>query len=64
VHCFFTGPFFLLLAAASLLYGLHLLPIGPNGWEVLGEGALVGAVVLSFAPERIWGPYFETRSDR
>jgi hypothetical protein len=27
MHCYFTGPFFLLLAVASLLYGLRVLPV-------------------------------------
>jgi hypothetical protein len=62
VHCWFTGPFFLLMALAALLYGLHVLPLGPGGWQSLGNVFLVGAVVLYFVPEWIWGRYFARRS--
>jgi len=57
VHCYFTGPFFLAMAAASLAYGLHRLPLGPQGWNVLGAITLIGAAVLNWVPERLWGRY-------
>src|SRR5688572_26372648 len=41
-HCYFTGPFFLIMAVASLAYGLQLLPLGPQGWQYLGAVVLVG----------------------
>lgn len=59
VHCHFTGPFFLLVALASLVHGLRLLPFGDAGWRYIGVGALVGAVVLYNVPELIWGRYFD-----
>ena len=57
MHCYFTGPFFLLLAAASLLHGLEIIPLGLHGWRSLGVTLAVGAVVLHYLPERIWGKY-------
>ncbi len=57
VHCYFTGPFLVLLAAASLLHGLHVVSLGPNGWEWLGVVAIAGTLVLLTVPERIWGRY-------
>jgi hypothetical protein len=33
VHCYFTGPLFILGAVASLGYGLGLLPLGASGWK-------------------------------
>jgi hypothetical protein len=57
MHCYFTGPFFLLMAAASLTYGLHWLPLGPHGWLYLGAVLLAGGGVLGFAPEWLWGRY-------
>ena len=57
VHCYFTGPFLLLIAAAALLHGLHVVSIGPKGWQWLGVVAIVGTVVLLTVPERIWGRY-------
>lgn len=30
VHCYLTGPFFLLMAVVALLYGLGTLPLSPR----------------------------------
>lgn len=35
VHCYATGPFFLILGAAALLYGLGAIPLGAHGWNIL-----------------------------
>lgn len=57
MHCYFTGPFFLLIAALVLLYGTGLLPLGPNGWNILGLALLAGGLGLTYGPELIWGRY-------
>ena len=57
VHCYFTGPFFLLMAVASLFHGFDLLPLGQRGWESLGLALLVGTPILYLLPERLWGRY-------
>lgn len=57
VHCFATGPFFLLLAVLSLLYGIHALPLGAQGWQWLGGTLLIGSVVLCCVPEWLFGKY-------
>ena len=36
VHCYLTGPFFLLMALIALSYGLGILHLGGNGWNLLG----------------------------
>jgi hypothetical protein len=56
-HCYFTGPFFLLMAAASLSYGLGWLPLGPHGWLYLGAALLAGGGFFGFVPEKLWGRY-------
>ena len=56
-HCFFTGPFFLAMAAMALLLGLEIVSLGGNGWEWIGVGTLAGAVILYYVPERLWGRY-------
>lgn len=58
VHCAFTGPFFLIMALASLLAGFGVLSVGANPWNVLSEVILIGAVVLYCVPELIWGRYW------
>lgn len=62
VHCWFTGPFFLLMSALSLLHGMRIVFLGPDGWRLLGNTFAIGATVLYFLPERIWGRYFHPRN--
>lgn len=57
LHCYITGPFFLLLAALSLLHGSGILSLGPWGWTVIGAALFIGAPLLIWGPERIWGKY-------
>ena len=57
MHCYFTGPFFLLLALASLLHGLGIISFGPNSWRWIGITLLLGGIILNYIPERIWGKY-------
>jgi len=57
VHCYVTGPFFLLAALGTLLYGLGMIPLGANGWNVIGMTILIGAIVLGCLPELLFGKY-------
>ena len=62
LHCFLTGPFFLLMAIVSLLYGFGTIPSFREGWNVIGLVTLVGAVGFWWIPEFFVGKY-RTRSD-
>jgi hypothetical protein len=57
IHCYVTGPFFLLAALGTLLYGLGVIPLGANGWNVIGLTILVGAIVFCCLPELLFGKY-------
>lgn len=57
VHCYFTGPFFLIMALLSLLYGLRVAPLGPHGWSTIGLSVLAGGLLLYFVPEALAGRY-------
>ena len=57
VHCYLTGPFFLLMALIALSYGLGILHLGGNGWNLLGLMTLIGAIALSCLPEMLLGKY-------
>jgi hypothetical protein len=57
VHCFFTGPFLILMALATLSYGFGLLPLGPSGWNWIGGVTVGGAVLLTCIPELLLGRY-------
>lgn len=57
VHCYATGPFFLLAALMALLYGLGIARLGSHGWNLIGTAVLIGAVVFCWLPEAFLGRY-------
>jgi len=57
VHCYLTGPFFLLMGLVALSYGLGILHLGENGWNLLGLITLIGAITLWYLPEMFLGKY-------
>ena len=57
VHCYLTGPFFLLMALIALSYGLGRLHLGGNGWNLLGLMTLIGAIALWCLPQMLLGKY-------
>ncbi len=57
VHCYITGPFFLVMAVVTLLYGLGVVPLGGNGWSLISLAILIGAIVLCCVPELFFGKY-------
>lgn len=59
VHCYLTGPFFLLMAVVTVLYGLGVVPLGRHGWSVIGAAVVVGAIVLCCLPETLYGRYWK-----
>jgi hypothetical protein len=61
VHCYATGPFFLLMAAAAVLYGLGVAPFGAHGWNAIGLVTLIGGVALYYLPEGLFGRYRRRR---
>lgn len=57
MHCFVTGPFFLLMALGAFLYGVGVIHLGANGWNLIGVTILIGAIILSCLPELFFGKY-------
>jgi hypothetical protein len=62
VHCYLTGPFGIAMAAAAALYGAGVIPLGRDGWNLLGLVLIVGMVGLTFGPELLLGKYRPVRS--
>ena len=56
-HCFYTGPLYLLTALASLLYGLHWLPLGTNGWSWIVGVAVAVSLFACCVLEPMQGKY-------
>ncbi|HBP87811.1 MAG TPA: hypothetical protein PKK23_14670 [Nitrospirales bacterium] len=57
-HCYFTGPYFLLLAIVMVLHGFQIVDLGANGWMWLGLALIGGTGFLWIVTERIWGKFF------
>lgn len=57
VHCYATGPFFLLMAVVTLFYGWGILPLGRRGWSLIGLAVVVGGLALCCLPEMVLGRY-------
>jgi len=58
VHCYFTGPLFLVASVLSALHGWSVIDLGPRAWDLIGYGTFGLALVLYFAPEAVWGRYY------
>ena len=56
LHCYFTGPLFLLAAVASVLVGMAWVSFG---WNWIGNGVAIGWAV-AFLPECVRGKYRTT----
>lgn len=57
-HCFFTGPFFLVMAMFALLHGMEVVSLGNHGWLWLGVVFIAGGYGLLWKlPEYLWGRY-------
>ena len=56
-HCYFTGPFFVVMAALVALHGSGILSLGEHGWQWLWNTLLAGGLLLYFLPEWLWGRY-------
>jgi hypothetical protein len=60
VHCYATGPFFLVMALVTLSFGLGVMPLGANGWNEISITTLVGGLLLYWLPETFLGRYRRT----
>jgi hypothetical protein len=60
LHCYITGPFFLLLALVALLFGFGVIDLGPRGWLHLTYVMAIGACVLTYVPEWLFGKYWRS----
>lgn len=57
LHCYLTGPFYLLGALAVAVNARSLLSLGEYGWLWIGLTILIGGNLLIYLPERVWGQY-------
>jgi hypothetical protein len=56
VHCYISGPVFLLGALFAALLAAGLLDVGPRGFNNM-IGAVLVLALLSFVPEMVWKRY-------
>lgn len=57
IHCYATGPFFLLMAGVAVLYGFRITPLGTHGWNTISLVTLIGGIALYCVPELLFGRY-------
>jgi hypothetical protein len=57
VHCYATGPFFLIMAAVAVLYALKVVSLGAHGWSTISIVTLAGGIALYYVPEILFGRY-------
>lgn len=51
------------MAIVTVLYGLGVLPLGTNGWNLIGLTILVGGIALCCLPELFLGKYRKADAD-
>jgi hypothetical protein len=57
MHCRFTGPFLILMAALVVCYRAAMFPLGPYGWDLLEGVIFVGSAILWWGSERVLGVF-------
>ncbi len=57
LHCFYTGPLYLLAALASLLYALRILLLGQHGWHWILGTAVTVTLLAGCGLEGLLGKY-------
>lgn len=60
VHCYLTGPFFLMMAAVTALNGFGIAPFALIAWNTIVLTVSVGGVALCYLPELLMGRYRAT----
>ncbi len=61
-HCYFTGPYYLLLAVGTVLHGFEIVGLGPNGWMWLGLAIIAGGGFIWLITEKAWGKFLSAKS--
>lgn len=56
-HCYYTGPFFLLMTIPVALHGFEVVWLGPEGWKWLGLAIGVLGGALWCTTEKFMGSY-------
>jgi hypothetical protein len=59
-HCYYTGPFFLIMTLPVLLHGYEIVPLGTEGWKWLAIAIGVGGGGLWCVTEKLLGRYRES----
>jgi hypothetical protein len=57
VHCYITGPLFLLGALVALLNAVAIIHLTRTGWNVLSGALIIGALIAYYAVEPVAGRY-------
>ena len=56
-HCYYTGPFFLIMILPDFLHGYGIVPLGDERWKWLGLAVGLGSWGITALTERKFGTY-------
>jgi hypothetical protein len=56
-HCYYTGPFFLLMVVVVLAHANAIVPLGSHGWAIIALITIAGVIVLWWGSERLLGTF-------
>jgi len=56
-HCYFTGPFSLMMVIPVVLHGFDITSFGPGGWTWLGMIIGIGGGGIWIFTELVWGKF-------
>ena len=56
-HCYFTGPFFLIVAFVTILHGFQVISLGVNGWMWIGLTIVSGTGFMWLFTEKAWDKF-------
>jgi len=60
-HCFYTGPFFIVMAIVAFLFGYNFISLGDNAWILLGAISVAGGILIWNLSESIFGKYMRNK---
>ncbi len=56
-HCYYTGPFFLLMVVVVLPHANAIVPLGSHGWAIIAPITIAGVIALWWGSERLLGTF-------
>ena len=56
-HCYYTGPFFLLMTVTVLAHASGMAPLGSHGWAIIALTTVAGSSLIWWGSEHLLGTF-------